>query len=234
MVNPVLVALDTPELDEARRVAEDLVSVVGGFKVGLEMIMANGPSAVSDIASLGLPVFADVKLHDIPNTVEKAASQLARRGARWITVHASGGGKMISAAVAGLEHGGAAHTGVLAVTVLTSLDQSDLVAIGVKRSVKEQVAELAHLADEQGAEGVICSPREVGVVKSHASKLLAVTPGVRLDEGDNHDQKRVTTPVAAMEAGADLLVIGRPITASEAPAESASRILESLRLGGHF
>ena len=234
MVNPVLVALDTPDLARARRLAQDLAGVVGGFKVGLEMIMANGPSVIAEIASLGSPVFADVKLHDIPNTVEKAASQLGRHGARWLTVHGSGGGEMISAAVTGLERGGAETTGVLVVTVLTSLDQADLAEIGFGRPLEEQVAEMAGLAEGRGAEGVICSPQEATIVKGVTPDLLAVTPGVRLTEGDTHDQKRVTTPIRAMEAGADLLVVGRAITANPDPVQAAKRVVDSLRPTGRL
>ncbi len=135
-MNPILVALDTGEIDVARKLAALLVGKVGGFKVGLELIMSVGPSAITQIAELGAPVFADAKLHDIPNTVGKAAYELTRHGARWVTVHASGGGEMISAAVAGMEEGrNERAAGVLAVTVLTSLDGEDLAATGIAGSL---------------------------------------------------------------------------------------------------
>ena len=229
-MNPILVALDRPDLDSAKALVRQLDGRVGGFKVGLELVMSEGPRAISEIAAFGSPVFADLKLHDIPNTVGKAARQVARHGARWVTVHSSGGGEMIEAAVNGLASGGSDETGVLAVTVLTSLDSSELEAVGVARSLEEQVGVLSRIAETGGAEGVICSPKEAGVVKSVSTDLITVTPGVRLDGGDVHDQKRVSTPLEAVKMGADLLVIGRAITSADNPGAEAERIADSLRL----
>jgi orotidine-5'-phosphate decarboxylase len=230
VVNPVLVALDLANLEQAERLARALKDQVGGFKVGLELLMSEGPEVVSRIADLGLPVFADAKLHDIPNTVEHAAAALASRGARWVTAHVSGGFQMLEAAVVGLNSGsGAGSAGVLGVTVLTSLDHEDLQALGVYRSVQAQTLELARLAESAGAEGVICSPLEVSSVKSIAPGLKAVTPGIRPNGSDDHDQKRTATPVEAMEAGADWIVVGRAITAAADPVDAALSIVESLR-----
>ena len=229
-MNRVIVALDVPRLDDAETLARSLADHVGGFKVGLELMMTHGPGAVTRIAALGRPVFADAKLHDIPSTVERAAAALGRHGARWVTTHAAGGLEMISAAVRGLNVGsGGGDNGVLAVTVLTSLDEEDLSALGLNTSVAEHSGLLARIAHDAGAEGVVCSPHEVPVVKSVSADLLVVTPGIRVDKGDADDQKRIATPAAAAAAGADLLVVGRPITAAPNPVAAAAAIAESLR-----
>lgn len=228
---PILVALDVPTAEEAVRLAQALAPHVGGFKVGLELLMGPGPGTVGAIAQLGRPVFADAKLHDIPNTVEASAAALARMGARWVTVHASGGREQMQAAVEGLHRGaGGREVGVLGVTVLTSLDDSDLAQIGFGRTAGSQTSRLAKLAAGSGAEGVICSPRELGVVASVAPELLKVTPGIR-PGGSDDDQKRVTTPEEAIDRGADWLVIGRPITKAPDPVEAAIQIAASIAAG---
>lgn len=228
MVSPVLVALDFPDLDQARAMALRLLGNVTGFKVGLELLMSEGPRAVTEIAGLGLPVFADAKLHDIPSTVRGSAAGLARAGARWVTAHASGGAAMIEAAVEGMRSVPGQDSGILAVTVLTSLDEEDLVAVGVTHQTADQVSRLSELAAAGGAEGVICSPHEVGVVKEASADLVAVTPGIRTENTSMDDQKRAMTPKEAREAGADLLVIGRSITAAPDPVAAASAIARSL------
>jgi orotidine-5'-phosphate decarboxylase len=230
VVNPILVALDVSDLARAERLARSLDGYVGGFKVGLELLMGEGPESVSRIAELGLPVFADAKLHDIPNTTERAARQLAAHGARWITAHATGGSRMIEAAASGLAAGSKGRkAGVLAVTVLTSLDQTDLEALGMSGSVRARSVELARLARRAGAEGVICSPLEVASVKTLSPQFLVVTPGIRPGGSAHGDQKRTATPVEALRAGADFIVVGRAITEASDPVASATSILESLR-----
>ncbi len=230
MVNPILVALDVSDLARAERLARSLDGYVGGFKVGLELLMGEGPESVSRIAVLGLPVFADAKLHDIPNTTERAARQLAAHGARWITAHATGGSRMIEAAASGLTAGSEGRkVGVLAVTVLTSLDQTDLETLGMPGSVRARSVELARLARRAGAEGVICSPLEVASVKKLSPQFLVVTPGIRPGGSAHGDQKRTATPVEALRAGADFIVVGRAITEASDPVASATSILESLR-----
>ena len=217
----VIVALDFADLEMAKSLASELNAEVGGFKVGLELLAANGPDAVRSIVDLGQPVFVDAKLHDIPNTVRGAAAQLARTGARWLTVHGSGGREMLEAAVDGFGQG------VLAVSVLTSLDGDDLKDVGVSNDAREQVSILTRLAGEAGAEGAVCSPHEIDVV---APGLVTFVPGVRPQGSDSGDQKRVMTPVAAVEAGADFVVIGRPITASPNPRGTLEEINRSLTL----
>jgi orotidine-5'-phosphate decarboxylase len=228
-LNPVLVALDLPTAEEAVRLAERLAPYVGGFKVGLELLMGPGPATVVAIRQLGKPVFADAKLADIPNTVEGAARQLGALGARWITVHASGGVDMIKAAVAGLAEGARGNeAGVLAVSVLTSLDAAGLASVGVSGTVGKQTARLSRLAVAGGAEGVVCSVRELGDVGQVAPGLLRVTPAIRPARADGDDQARVATPAEAIKRGADLIVIGRPITRAKDPVAAAKAICQEL------
>jgi orotidine-5'-phosphate decarboxylase len=224
---PILVALDTPTADGARRLAAGLVPHVAGFKVGLELLMGPGPSLIAELRELGRPIFVDAKLHDIPNTVAAAARQLGAAGARWVTVHASGGKDMMEAAAAGLSDGaGPEKAGILAVTVLTSLD--DLTDIGVEDSVSEQVERLARLAAPTGVEGLVCSAREIRVCATAAPTLIRVVPGIRPGGVDHHDQARVATPEAAIAEGADFLVIGRAITRAADPAGAAEQIAQTI------
>ncbi len=223
----MLVALDVPTAEEAVRLAKSLHSHVGGFKVGLELLMGPGPATLGAIAQLGKPVFADAKLHDIPATVEAAAYALGRAGARWVTVHATGGESQLAAAADGLERAaGGRRVGVLAVTVLTSLDDRDLAAVGIAGSAGKQTSRLAKLAARSGAEGVICSPRELGVIGTVSPGLLRVTPGIRLTPVAD-DQKRTATPGDAVRWGADWLVVGRPITRADDPAAAAQAVVDA-------
>jgi orotidine-5'-phosphate decarboxylase len=223
-VSTLLAALDVPTGEEAGRLARDLHPHVGGFKVGLGLLMGEGPGIVTRIADLGAPVFVDAKLHDIPNTVNAAAHRLRSIGARWVTVHASGGEAMLEAAVEALSAGDGPPVGVLAVTVLTSLDGDGLRKVGIGRNVREQAEALALMAARAGAEGVVCAVSETAGIKSLDLDLVVATPGIRPDAADNADQKRVATVAAAIEAGADLLVVGRPITAAEDPVAAAQAI----------
>ncbi len=225
----ILVALDVPSAEEAVRLARDLEPEVGGFKVGLELLMGPGPGVVSAIGKLGKPVFVDAKLHDIPNTVHAAARQLGLAGARWVTAHAAGGPAMLEAAAAGLASGSGARTsGILAITVLTSLDEPALAATGVASTPGKLTARRARLAAEHGCEGVICSVKELGVVAEVAPNLLKVTPGIRPEGAETHDQARVATPAEAVRRGADYLVVGRPITAAADPRQAAAALAASL------
>jgi orotidine-5'-phosphate decarboxylase len=227
--HPVIVALDVPTAEEAVRLARSLTPHVGGFKVGLELLMGPGVMTLAAVVELGLPVFADTKLHDIPNTVRAAARAIGRLGVRWLTVHAAGGRAMLEAAVTGLEEGaGNGHAGVLAVTVLTSLDAADLAATGVTGTPGRQVARLARLTDAAGAEGVVCSVKELGDVAQVAPRLLRATPGVRPAGADPDDQARVATPEDAVARGADLIVVGRSITRAPDPVEAARRVAASV------
>lgn len=229
VTNPILVALDYTTAEEAVRMAKRLLPHVGGFKVGLELMMGPGPATVAAVAELGLPVFADAKLHDIPNTVSRAARQLARYGARWVSVHALGSTAMLGAAVEALATVNP-DAGVLAITVLTSLERDDLVKTGVQGSPGSQVARLSRLAKEAGVDGVVCAAKELGDVAQAAAGLLRVTPGVRPSGSTSDDQARVATPTDAISRGADYLVIGRPITSAASPEAEAAAIAGQLGL----
>ena len=222
MVSRILVALDVARADQALSLAEKLQSHVLGFKIGLELLMGEGPSIVSRLAELGSPVFVDAKLHDIPNTVGRSAERLGAVGARWVTVHASGGEEMVRVAAEALNESSGGHAGILAVTVLTSLDEFELARIGVNRPLDEQVTALATAAAGAGAEGVVCAVTEARLVQALGLGLIVVTPGIRPANAEASDQRRVATPGAAIKAGSDLLVIGRPIT--EAPDVVAAAI----------
>lgn len=223
----LLAALDVPTRGEAMSLAELLHPHVGGFKVGLELLMGEGPGIVREVASLGAPIFVDAKLHDIPNTVERAAGRLGELGARWVTVHATGGGEMMRVAADSLRSG-SNGAGVLGVTVLTSLDQAALGAIGVDRNLSAQVQALARLAAASGAEGVVCAVSEAAGVNGLDLGLVVATPGIRPAGAEVGDQKRVATVEAAVGAGANLLVVGRPITSAADPAGAARRITQQI------
>ncbi|SFR82043.1 orotidine-5'-phosphate decarboxylase [Sphingomonas jatrophae] len=224
MTRPIYVALDTPDLAAAKAIAEKVRHHVGGVKLGLEFFVANGHHGVREIAALGLPIFLDLKLHDIPNTVAKAVQALRGLDPAILTVHASGGRAMMEDAKAAAPAG----TKVVAVTVLTSLDGDDLAAIGVNGDPQAQVARLVALAREAGLDGIVCSGNEVAAAKRAWPGGLFVVPGVRPAGADAGDQKRMMTPAQARHAGASVLVIGRPITAAADPAEAARAIESTL------
>jgi orotidine-5'-phosphate decarboxylase len=226
--NPIFVALDTGDLGQAIDLAKAVRPHVGGLKVGLEFITANGPAGVREIVSLGLPAFADVKFHDIPNTVAGAAREIAKLGVAVFNVHASGGEAMLRAAKAAAAEVDPAVQ-VIAVTVLTSLADGDLDAVGQLSPAHAQVVRLAKLAMDCGLDGVVCSPQEITPVRAACGKkFLIVTPGIRPAGADLADQRRSATPEAALSAGADILVIGRPITGAADPAKAAAEIAESI------
>ncbi len=222
-VTPVLVALDTTTAEEAVRLAKTVAPHVGGFKLGLRLLHGPGPATVAAVAELGKPVFADAKLHDIPSQVEPAARRLGEFGARWVTAHAAGGLAMLEAAEAGLAAAGGQGR-ALAVTVLTSLTEADLAAAGMTATPAKLASRMAQLGAKAGCEGVVCSPRELGVVGEVAPGLLRVTPGIRPSVAGGDDQARVATPTEALAWGADWLVVGRPITAAPDPAAAAAAI----------
>jgi orotidine-5'-phosphate decarboxylase len=227
-VNPLIVALDVPDLDEAVDLARRLEGEVGAFKVGLELYGAHGPEAVTQIGRFG-DVFLDLKLHDIPTTVHRAASVLGRLGVRMLTVHAAGGARMVENAVSGLREGAAAAGAsaplVLAVTVLTSMSDEDLEAVA-QPPADEQVPRLARLAIAAGADGLVCAPRDLERVRGAVGgEPVIVTPGVRLAGSDTDDHARSATPTAALAAGADHLVVGRPIVRAEEPIDAVRAIL---------
>ena len=223
-MSPIFVAIDKSSLEQARLLAGQVRANAGGVKLGLEFFAANGPAGVASILELGLPVFLDLKLHDIPNTVAKAVSALAPLEPAVLTVHAAGGRAMLEAAKAA----SSAETKVVAVTVLTSLDGDDLRSIGVSADPREQVERLAELARSAGLDGIVCSGAEVGAARAAWPDGFFVVPGVRPPGGDVSDQKRVVTPRQALDDGASILVIGRPITGSDDPATAIRDIAAAL------
>ncbi len=219
----IYVALDTPDLARAKAIATRVGHHVGGIKLGLEFFMANGRAGVHEMAEIGLPIFLDLKFHDIPNTVAKAVQALRPLEPAILTVHASGGRAMMEDAKAAAPTG----TKVVAVTMLTSLDGPDLTSIGLNPDPHEQVVRLAELAKSAGVDGIVCSGAEVAAAKRAWKDGFFVVPGVRPANGSAlGDQKRVVTPRAALDAGASILVVGRPITQAEDP-DQAARAIEA-------
>ena len=224
MKNPIFVAIDTPAVARARELASRVKEAGGGVKLGLEFFCANGPDGVREIGSLGVPLFLDLKLHDIPNTVASAVRALQPLEPAVLTVHAAGGAAMMEAAKQAAPQG----TKVVAVTVLTSLDSDDLKAVGVASDSRAQVERLASLARSAGLDGIVCSGSEVAAAKAAWREGYFVVPGVRPHGSATGDQKRVVTPREAMERGASVLVIGRPITGAQDPASALSEIAGGL------
>jgi orotidine-5'-phosphate decarboxylase len=224
VTNPLIVALDVPTLDEAEDLARALSGEVGHLKVGLELFGAHGPEAVRRIAAHA-PVFLDLKLHDIPTTVGRAARVLGGLGVQMLTVHATGAGPMVAAAVEGLAAGGSPDALVLAVTVLTSMSDDDLASVA-QPGAQEQVPRLARVATAAGAQGLVCAPRDLTAVRAAVGPdTVLVTPGVRPAGGGTDDHARAATPAEATAAGADHLVVGRPVTRATDPVADARAIV---------
>jgi orotidine-5'-phosphate decarboxylase len=225
--NPICVAIDTPDLERAAQLAHALVPHAGYAKVGMEFFYAHGTRGYEAVAKSGLPVFLDLKLHDIPNTVASAMKALMRLEPvpAIVNVHASGGADMMTAAADAV----AGRTKLIAVTVLTSLSNEDVKTSGFAMDTQSLAAHLAGLAKKSGLDGVVCSPLDLAQIRHECGKdFLTVVPGIRPASAEPGDQRRVATPAAALKAGADLLVIGRPITGAADPAAAARAILAEL------
>lgn len=223
-MNPVFVAIDTPDLARAIHIAEAVRDHAGGLKLGLEFFSAQGPEGVRRIGGFGLPLFLDLKLHDIPNTVAKAVEALASLEPAILTVHAAGGREMLAAA----KRASPSSTRVVAVTLLTSLDAGDLADLGTDRSPAEQVAGLSRVARESGVDGIVCSGAEVAGARREWPGGFFVVPGIRPAGAEAGDQKRVVTPAQALADGASVLVIGRPITGAPDPEQAIVEIVAGL------
>ena len=223
-MNPIFVAIDTSDVHRAAAIARGVRGVAGGVKLGLEFFCANGHEGVLRIAEGELPIFLDLKLHDIPSTVGKAVEALARLEPAILTVHAAGGRAMLQAA----KSAAPPETKVVAVTVLTSLDASDLAEAGVIGSPAEQVERLADLARDSGIDGIVCSGAEVAAARKIWPDGFFVVPGVRPAGADVDDQKRVVTPRQARDDGASVLVVGRPISRADDPIAAARAIEATL------
>lgn len=224
MSNPVYLALDLPQLDAAKALAQKVKAHVGGLKLGLEFFCAHGSHGVHEIAQVGLPIFLDLKLHDIPNTVAGAMQAIHLLEPSIVTVHASGGRAMLEDAKAAAGE----HTKVVAVTMLTSLDERDLQRIGVGGTPHDHVMRLTELAHDSGIDGIVCSGQEVASAHRQWKDGFFVVPGLRPAGAAIGDQKRVVTPRQARDDGASVLVIGRPISRSADPVQAARDIEATL------
>ena len=231
--NPIIAALDVPTAEQALKLAKEIAPAVGAFKIGSELFTAAGPDIVKKIRATGAAVFLDLKFHDIPNTVAKAVASATRLDVQMLTIHTGGGLEMMRAAEKSAQET-AAQAGlnaplVLGVTVLTSHDNATLSEIGIQSDTGKQVERLANLAVKAGLRGLVCSPLEIEDLREILpSHVQLVTPGIRTGAEKSDDQKRTLTPKEAMDAGANWLVIGRPIYAAENPRAAAEKILESL------
>jgi orotidine-5'-phosphate decarboxylase len=233
--NPIVVALDVDSAEQALSLVERLRGAVGMFKVGKQLFTAEGPEIVRKIIAMGERVFLDLKFHDIPNTVAMAGVEATRLGVSVFNVHAMGGSKMMRAVAEAVtetaERETMARPLILGVTVLTSHTQDSLKEIGIERSVEEEVVSLARLCEASGIHGVVASPLEIAPIRSAIKKsgFVILTPGVRPAGAALNDQSRVMTPAEAIRAGANFLVIGRPITAANDPVAAAWKILEEIK-----
>lgn len=228
LLNPVFVALDTTDPDYARQLAERVRGSVGGLKLGLEFFNAHGPDGIRPFTEMGLPVFLDLKYHDIPNTVAGACRAAASLGVSILNVHAQGGAAMMRAAVEAVKSV-SPSTRLIAVTMLTSLSDEDLPSVGLTPPVGDQVLRLASLTQQCGLDGVVCSAHEIAVLRKELGPdFMLVVPGIRPEGAAAGDQRRVMGPAQARGAGASILVIGRPITGAADPALAAQDIAQSL------
>lgn len=229
MISPLIVALDYANERDALVLADQLDPAACRVKVGKELFTACGPAIVEHLQERGFDVFLDLKFHDIPQTVAKACRAAARLGVWMLNVHASGGSTMLRAAREAVnDAAGTQRTLLVAVTVLTSMNDAALREVGVNSSVQDQVGRLATLAAECALDGIVCSALEASRLRESVPELLRVTPGIRPAQYAEDDQRRIMTPAAALAAGSDFLVVGRPITAAEDPAQALSQILSEL------
>ena len=229
MISPLIVALDYANERDALVLADQLDPAACRVKVGKELFTACGPAIVEHLQERGFDVFLDLKFHDIPQTVAKACRAAARLGVWMLNVHASGGSTMLRAAREAMnDAAGTRRTLLVAVTVLTSMNDAALREVGVNSSVQDQVGRLATLAAECALDGIVCSALEASRLREAVPELLRVTPGIRPAQYAEDDQRRIMTPAAALAAGSDFLVVGRPITAAEDPALALSQILSEL------
>jgi orotidine-5'-phosphate decarboxylase len=221
--SPLILAVDTTDIDRVNILVEETQESIGIYKFGLEFYLQHGIERLREIKSAhSIEIFLDLKLHDIPNTVGKAALSIASLDPKFLTVHGAGGSEMIKAAVTALP-----QVSIAAVTILTSLDQPMLASMGIGEDVSSLVQKIATLSVNSGAKALVASPLEVSLLRRNFPDCILITPGIRLEEGKD-DQRRTMSPAEAITAGSDYLVIGRPITEADSPGETAKRILTSL------
>lgn len=227
----VIIALDFPSADRAQQFAEQLDPASCRLKIGKELFTAGGPLLVERLQSRGFDIFLDLKFHDIPNTVAQACRAAASLGVWMVNVHALGGRRMLDAARGAIEKGG--RTRLIAVTVLTSMNQQDLEELGIERSPQEMVSSLAAMTQQCGLDGVVCSAQEAAMLRrERGSTFLLVAPGIRPANASADDQSRITTPHDAVLLGASYLVVGRPITQAEEPVAALAQINREIDLAG--
>lgn len=228
MTNPIICAIDTPDLEQAKNLATDIKENIGAAKLGLEFFCRNGANGVREIADLDLPIFLDLKFHDIPNTVEKAIKSISNLNCLMTTIHMLNGRETIKKCVELRQNNTHGTPMIMGVTILTS--HNDIKQLGMHREINDQVLFLAEMAAEEGLDGIVCSPHEIEAIKSRfGDQLKLVCPGIRPEGSNSDDQKRIMTPKQAVNLGANYIVIGRPITASENPKKTSGKILDSLK-----
>ncbi len=228
-LNPIILAIDTKSDLEAYEISQEVSGYVGAIKLGLEYFDTYGPEGIRKIQAIGIPIFLDLKLHDIPMTVKKTIETLSDINPAIINVHALGGQQMMKYALEGLGQA-SKNTSLVAVTVLTSLNDDDMTILGIDYAVKDLVQNLAKLTKDSGLAGVVCSAEEIALVRKVCGKdFKIIVPGIRPEGSQKDDQKRVMTPKQAISLGADYLVIGRPITQSKDPLSKVKEILKSIQ-----
>jgi len=228
-LNPIILAIDTKSDIEAYEISQEVSGYVGAIKLGLEYFNTYGPEGIRKIQEIGIPIFLDLKLHDIPMTVKKSIETLSDINPAIINVHAFGGQQMMKYALDGLGQE-SKNTSLVAVTVLTSLNDDDMTILGIDYAVKDLVQNLAKLTKDSGLAGVVCSAEEITLVRKVCGKdFIIIVPGIRPEGSQKDDQKRVMTPKQAISLGADYLVIGRPITQSKDPLSKVKEILKSIQ-----
>tara|TARA_A100001011_G_scaffold74756_1_gene76860 strand:+ start:7035 stop:7727 length:693 start_codon:yes stop_codon:yes gene_type:complete len=227
--NPIFCAIDTSDIDEAIILIDKISQHIGGIKVGLEFFTSCGILGLERVQKFKLPIFVDLKLYDIPNTIKQTLSNILQFEPAYTTLHLSGGSEMLNECVK-LKKELSSKTKLIGVTMLTSFNDSNITEIGIDKSVKENVKNLTELAINCGLDGIVCSPLEISQVKNaHGNKLKIISPGIRGIDNPTHDQKRTLSAREAINAGADILVIGRPITNAEDPAVAAEKIYSEIK-----
>ncbi len=226
--NPIFCAIDTSNIDTATNLVNQIKPYIGGIKLGLEFFTSCGISGCHSMKEFDLPLFIDLKLHDIPNTVSSALKGIFSLEPKYTTLHISGGSEMLKTSV-NLKNELKSKTNLLGVTILTSFDDSTIDELGFGSSVKHSIEQLTSIAHECGLDGIVCSPQEVSKIKeNYKNKLKLIVPGIRSGNNDSDDQKRTLSAKEAINAGADILVVGRPITKAKDPVKAAENLLQEI------
>ena len=226
--NPIFCAIDTSDVDKAVLLIDQISPFVGGIKLGLEFFTSCGLIGLERVKKFQLPIFIDLKLYDIPNTVKQSLSNILEFEPAYTTLHLSGGSEMLLQCVE-LKKGLKSKTKLIGVTMLTSFNDSSVSEVGIEKSVKENVQGLTKLAINCGIDGIVCSPQEIlQIKKDHRNKLQIITPGIRSKEDSSQDQRRTLSAKDAIDAGADIIVVGRPITEAKDPAKAAENIYSEI------